>query len=138
MNINEQIQICDTEFDFTFARSGGPGGQNVNKVNSKAILRWNPQASAGLPDGVRNRFLKHYANRLTKDGDLVLHCQKYRDQGRNVAEAMERLRRMILVVVNPPVKRRPSRPTRGAVRRRLEQKKRTSEKKQNRRRPPND
>ncbi|MCR9202129.1 MAG: aminoacyl-tRNA hydrolase [Planctomycetaceae bacterium] len=135
VRINHDIEIPDTEFEFTYARSGGPGGQNVNKVNSKAVLRWNPSACASLPPGVLRRFLSRYHNRMTREGDIVLHSQRYRDQGRNTADCIERLREMILAVVAPPVQRKKTRPSRGANRRRLENKKQASEKKQNRRRP---
>ncbi len=133
--INDNLQIDETEFEFSFARSGGPGGQNVNKVNSKAILRWDPIHSEALPPGIRDRFIARYEHRFTKDGILILQSQKYRDQGRNIADCMDRLREMILKVVTPPVKRRPTKPSRGAKQRRLKQKKQTSEKKQSRRRP---
>lgn len=135
VRINHDIEIPDTEFEFTYARSGGPGGQNVNKVNSKAVLRWNPSACASLPFGVLRRFLSRYHNRITREGDIVLHSQRYRDQGRNTADCIERLREMILAVVAPPAQRKKTRPSRGANRRRLENKKQASEKKQNRRRP---
>ena len=135
MNVNHEIQIDDNDLDISFARSGGPGGQNVNKVSSKAILRWNVYASEALPAGVRARFLEKYSSRLTKDGDLILQSQKYRDQGRNVVDCMNRLRDMILSVATAPRKRRKTRPSAGARQRRLNDKKRTSEKKQSRRRP---
>lgn len=138
VRINETIEIADTEFEFTFARSGGPGGQNVNKVNSKAVMRWNPSDSAGMPPGVLQRFLSRYRSRLTNNGELVLHSQRYRDQGRNSADCINRLREMILAIAAPPVKRRPTKPSRGANRRRLQNKKQASEKKQNRRRPSSD
>jgi len=138
VNINQQIQIDDSELDFSFARSGGPGGQNVNKVSSKAILRWNVKRSGALPPGVRTRFLEKYSSRLTKDGDLILQSQKYRDQGRNVVDCMNRLRDMILSVAAAPKKRRKTKPSAGAKQRRLNDKKRTSEKKQSRRRPSMD
>lgn len=135
VRINHDIEIPDTEFEFTYARSGGPGGQNVNKVNSKAVLRWNPSASEHLPVGVLRRFLSRYHNRITREGEIVLHSQRYRDQGRNTADCIERLRGMILAVVAPPVQRKKTRPSRGANFRRLENKKQASQKKQNRRRP---
>ena len=135
LNVDNNIAIPETEFEFSFARSGGPGGQNVNKVNTKAVLHWNVKVSPSLPPGVRDRFLTRYHNRITKDGAIVLHSQRYRDQGRNTADCLNRLREMILAVVKPPVKRRPTKPSRGAQQRRLQNKKQNSEKKRSRQRP---
>ena len=135
LRVNHFIEIPETEFEFTFARSGGPGGQNVNKVNSKAVLHWNVEATTRLPPGIRLRFLTKFRNRISKDGALVLHSQKYRDQGRNVADCLDRLREMILSVVAPPVKRRPTKPSRGAKQRRLKDKKEKSDKKRSRQKP---
>lgn len=133
--INERISIPFEEFEFTFARSSGPGGQNVNKVSSKAVLRWNVTETPSLPDPVRQRFLSRYKNRIAKDGCIVLHGQKYRDQTRNMDDCKDRIKSMVLDVVAPPVKRRPTKPSRGAKRRRLESKKQNSEKKQRRQKP---
>lgn len=135
LSVNQNIEIPETEFEFTFARSGGPGGQNVNKVNSKAVLHWNVAATQHLPVGVRQRFLAKFSNRITKEGALVLHSQKYRDQGRNVADCLDRLREMILSVVAPPIKRRKTKPSRGAQQRRLQNKKEKSDKKRSRQKP---
>ena len=86
LRVNDRISIPFTEFDFTFARSGGPGGQNVNKVNSKVTLRWDVEKSPTLPPDVLARFRAKYPRRMTKDGELVMHSQRYRDQGRNVTK----------------------------------------------------
>ncbi len=93
LTINPRVRIALSEFSFTFVRSSGPGGQNVNKVASKAVLRWDVAASASLPDDVRQRFLEQYARRITNEGELVLSSQRYRDQGRNVADCLERLQK---------------------------------------------
>lgn len=135
LTVNHRIQIPETEFDFSFARSGGPGGQNVNKVNSQAIMRWDVTRTNSLPADVHRRFLARFGHRLTKEGILILRSQRYRDQGRNIADCMERLRQMVLAVVDAPVQRRPTKPSRGAKQRRLKEKKIKSEKKQSRRRP---
>lgn len=133
--VNEAISIADSEFDFTYTRSSGPGGQNVNKVNSKAVLRWKVTTSSALPEGVRNRFLTAYSRRLTKDGCILIGSQRYRDQGRNIADCLSRLRELIVAVQSPPTKRKATKPSKGARQRRLSEKKATSERKQSRRRP---
>ncbi|HLJ11438.1 MAG TPA: alternative ribosome rescue aminoacyl-tRNA hydrolase ArfB [Planctomycetaceae bacterium] len=136
LSVNATIQIPDSEFEFTYARSSGPGGQNVNKVNSKAILRWSPAASLSLPEDVRGRFLARYASRLTIAGELILTSQRSRDQNRNAEDCLERLKEMLLAVTRKPVARRPTKPSRGSHKRRLEAKRMHSGKKRNRRRPP--
>jgi ribosome-associated protein len=132
--VNSRIQVPLSEFSWTFVRSSGPGGQNVNKVASKAVLRWNFAASGSLPADVRERFLSRYASRLTGDGELVIRSQRYRDQGRNQADAMEKLRAMLAAVAVPPKKRRPTKPSRAAIERRIESKQARSRTKQMRRR----
>jgi len=130
--VTRQLQIPLAEFEITFARSSGPGGQNVNKVNSKAILRWAVQSSPSLPEAVRERFLQKYGNRFTTEGELLVTSQRYRDAPRNLQDCLEKLRAMLLGVVHPPKHRRATRPTRGSVERRLQGKRRQSAAKQNR------
>ena len=134
--VSAAIQIPESEFELSFARSSGPGGQNVNKVNSKALLRWAPATSPSIPEDVRQRFLARYASRLTTAGELILTSQRSRDQNRNVEDCFARLKEMLLAVTRKPVSRRPTKPTRGSHRRRLEAKRIQSTKKRHRRRPP--
>jgi ribosome-associated protein len=133
--VTHQLQVPLREFSFTFARSSGPGGQNVNKVNSKATLRWNAERSPSLPADVRDRFLARFGRRLTHEGDLVVVSQRYRDQARNVDDCLEKLRAMLAEVATPPRRRKPSRPTQASRRRRLQDKRATSERKASRRSP---
>ncbi|MSR58652.1 MAG: aminoacyl-tRNA hydrolase [Planctomycetaceae bacterium] len=135
-NVTPQIQIPDDELSFTYVRSSGPGGQNVNKVSSKAVLRWSPTASPSLPYEVRGRFLSKYASRLTTAGELIVTSQRFRDQPRNAADCLDKLREMLVAAARKPIARRPSKPTRGSQKRRLEAKRVNSRKKRNRRGPP--
>lgn len=135
LRVSPRIQIPLGELVFTFSRSSGPGGQNVNKLNTKATLRWSVASTVALPADVRQRFLERYRNRITTEGDLLLSSQRTRDAGRNEKDCLERLRQMLLAVAVPPKPRKPTRPTRGSVRRRLADKQRQAEKKQHRRRP---
>ena len=133
LSVNSRITIPDAELELSFVRSSGPGGQNVNKVSSKAVLRWHFASSAALPADVRARFVTRYGNRLTTEGDLVMSSQRYRDQGRNVEDVQEKLREMIHSVLQAPKRRRPTRPTKASVARRIKSKQARSRTKQMRR-----
>jgi ribosome-associated protein len=131
--INAKIQIPEEELEWTYSRSSGPGGQNVNKVNSKATVRWNVRKSAALPDDVRDRFLNAYGSRITNEGELLVTSQESRDQPKNIEICREKLAGMIRSVLAAPKKRRPTKPTKGSQFRRVEAKKRRSAIKQGRR-----
>jgi ribosome-associated protein len=133
MFILPNIRLAENELKFTYVRSSGPGGQNVNKVNSKAVLRWNVRSSPGVPEAVRARFINRFGSRLTEAGDLVLTSQRYRDQRRNEEDCLEKLRAMLVAVARPPKRRKKTKPTRASIERRKEQKRETSHKKQRRR-----
>jgi ribosome-associated protein len=132
------IRIPLAEFEFSFVRSAGPGGQNVNKVNTKAVLRWPVIASASLPEGVRSRFMAKYGKRLTGTGELILTSQRFRDQPRNRADCLEKLHDMLASVAVAPKKRRRTRPTLASKERRLDDKRRQSQHKQRRRQRSDD
>jgi ribosome-associated protein len=133
LEINPQLQIPDTELQWTFARSGGPGGQNVNKVASKAVLRWNLAVSPSLPEEVKTRIRDQQRNRITTEGDLIITSQRYRDQERNKQDCLEKLAGMILRATTIPKPRKASKPSRASRERRLQVKRRRSEIKKRRR-----
>ena len=124
--ISPRLRIPDEEFCFSFARSGGPGGQNVNKVASKAILHWSLAANTSIPAEVKSRLRTLQRNRINAEDELVIQAQNYRDQERNKLECLERLREMLLQAATLPKPRRPSKPTRGSKERRLHAKKKRS------------
>ena len=131
--VNSRLKIPLREFKFTFARSSGPGGQNVNKLNTKAVLRWSVAQSPSLPETVRSRLLAKQRRRVTSEGDLLITSQRFRDAGRNVADCLEKLRRMIAEAAVTPKTRRPTKPTRASVLHRLDRKRRHAQKKRGRR-----
>ena len=135
LEVNPRIRIPASEFTFTFSRSGGPGGQNVNKVCSKALLTWDATRSPSIPEDVRERFLIRYRRRITKDGMLLVSSQRYRDQGRNTQDCLSKLAELLLSVAISPTKRKATAPSRGAKQRRLKDKHVRSDRKQSRRRP---
>ena len=134
LTITPNFIIPDEDLRFSFSRSSGPGGQNVNKVNSKATLHFSIRNSASLPPGVRARFVQKFASRLTNEGDVVITSQESRDQPKNVDLCLEKLRGMILEVLHPPKKRRATKPSKGSKIRRVEAKKRRSQVKEGRKR----
>ncbi len=117
--VNDSIMIPDAEFDWSYARSGGPGGQNVNKVSSKAVLRWDVRASPSLPPHVKDRLVALNRRRMTTEGELILTSQRYRDQDRNRQDCLEKLAELVREAATLPKPRRATRPTRGSHARRL-------------------
>src|SRR5258708_20354079 len=90
--LNHLLRVPDEEFEWSFARSGGPGGQNVNKVASKAVLRWDVANTPSLPDDVKTRFRSQQANRITTERVLALPSPQHLDQERNRQGLLEKLR----------------------------------------------
>ena len=138
LEINDHIRIPEEEFSWSFVRAGGPGGQNVNKVSSKAVLRWNVGASPSLPDDVKARFLAGQHRRITGEGDLVLTSQRYRDQDRNRQDCLEKLRDLVVRATVVPKARKKKKPSRAARERRLAEKRHRSATKTTRRKPTAD
>ena len=102
--VNDRITIPAAELQVSFARSGGPGGQNVNKVNTKVILRWTPADSAALTEADRATVLQRLARRLTTDGELVITSSRTRLQARNREDAREKLAEAIRNCLKPKKK----------------------------------
>jgi ribosome-associated protein len=133
LHVTDAIAIPDGELNWSYARSGGPGGQNVNKVSSKAVLRWNLRATTALPAHVKERLTALNRRRVTIEGELVLSSQRYRDQDRNRQDCLEKLAQLVREAAMLPKTRRATRPTRGSQTRRLAAKKHRSNRKASRR-----
>jgi ribosome-associated protein len=123
----------DKEIIFSYSRSSGPGGQNVNKVNTRVELRFNVIQSDCLDQEEKERVLKKLINKINKDGELILVSQSERSQLRNRENVMAKFYLMLAKALTPPKKRKPSIPTKASREKRLENKRLTSEKKQIRR-----
>jgi ribosome-associated protein len=108
------------------------GGQNVNKVSSKVIMSWNFMDSQGLSDAQKRRFAKFYANKINKNGQIVVNSDQYRDRALNFSACKRKLAEYVEQIWSAPKTRRPTKPSKGAVEKRLDQKKRKSEKKRQR------
>jgi ribosome-associated protein len=131
--INDTITLPAHELSWTAARAGGPGGQTVNKVASKVELRYDLARTAALTGEVASRLRALARNRLDAEGRVLVVSQLTRDQGRNLEDAREKLRELVLRALERPSVRRPTRPSRAARARRVADKRHQSTKKQGRR-----
>lgn len=135
LRVNPRIAIPRSEIRLSFVRSSGPGGQNVNKVNSKVELRWNVRRSDAITDDVRDRLAARCARRINQRGELVLTSQRYRDQAKNINDCLTKLRELVLAAAVVPRKRKKTKLPARAREARLRDKRSTAEKKR-RRTPP--
>ena len=127
------VHVAASALRFQFARSGGPGGQNVNKLNTKAEL-WVPLAAlVGLTDRAAARLRTLAGRRLTGSDEIHITAETERTQEGNRSAVLERLRQLLLQALHEPKARRKTKPTRGSRKRRLESKRRRSEVKSRRR-----
>lgn len=131
--INSQTKIPADQLSVSHARSSGPGGQNVNKVNTKVTLAWQVVDNNILGDDWTQRLRQRHANRINQAGELVINSQQYRQQNRNLSDCFVKLRELLLQCQHPPKRRRPTKPTLGSKLRRLAAKKQQSTKKEGRR-----
>lgn len=133
--ISPALRIPAAELRFTYSRSPGPGGQNVNKVNTRVTLTYDVQQSTALSDSQRARILRRLENRIDHQGQLRVVASQHRSQSANSKAAVERLAALLRDALARRKPRIPTRTPRSAVKRRLENKARRSQRKKDRRRP---
>lgn len=133
-----QRDIGEACFQFRFARSGGPGGQNVNKVNTRVTLLFDLKGSSALTEAQKRRVRTALRTRMTKDGLLRVVSVRHRTQQANRRAAMARFYELLADALYRPPARKPTKPTRASIRRRLEDKAHQAERKRMRKEPPRD
>jgi ribosome-associated protein len=126
LHITRTITINENEITFSFIRSSGPGGQNVNKVATAAQLRFDVKNSPSLPEAVKKRLIRLGGSRMTDDGVLTITAQRFRTQERNRIDGLERLTALVRKAATPPKPRRKTRPPKRSIEKRLQGKKNRS------------
>jgi ribosome-associated protein len=125
--VTPRVTIPGDELAIAFSRSGGSGGQNVNKVSSKVELRWNPTTSTALSADDRTWLVDRLRTRLTGDGTLIVTSTATRDQLKNRDDATSKLALIVRTALDRPKPRKPTKVSRGAKRRRVADKRHHSE-----------
>src|SRR5215475_9815263 len=126
LRISRDLSIDEADLKIDFVRASGPGGQNINKLSTAAQLRFDTRRAA-LPPDAYARLIRLAGQRMTKDGVIIIHAQRFRIQERNRADAIDRLLELLRESLVRPTPRRPTKPTFGSKQRRLEGKKRRSD-----------
>jgi len=129
MNIEQLKQSIYTYAHASFSRSGGPGGQNVNKVNTKVTLKLSLENIEGLSEQELERVKTILANRITNDNEIIITSEEERSQRINLERAYFRMEALITSAARLPKRRRPTKPSKAAREKRLQSKKRQSQKK---------
>ena len=129
------IGLIKKELIVTSARSSGPGGQNVNKVESKVIVRFNVRKSQVLTDEEKIIIQGFYSNQITNDGDIITSCETHRSQLKNKELAFKKMDRLLKIPFIKPKARKKTKPSKSAIQKRLSEKKMNAKKKQQRQKP---
>lgn len=131
LQLTRNLFIPESDLVWSFSRSSGPGGQNVNKVSSKATLRWTPPEGF-LGPATLKVFARKAKRYMTTEGSVVIQSQEHRDRVQNVQACREKLQTLLISSLTPPKKRIPTKPSKAANQRRLLEKKQSSDKKRSR------
>ena len=123
LHITRVIAINENEITFSFIRSSGPGGQNVNKVATAVQIRFDIKNSSSLPEAVKKRLIRLGGSRISDDGILTITAQRFRTQERNRIDGLERLTALIRKAATPPKPRRKTRPPKKSIEKRIQDKK---------------
>jgi ribosome-associated protein len=138
LEITPTLLLDESELQFDFIRSAGPGGQNVNKVATAVQLRWDVRNTAALPPEVKERLIKLAGSRVTEDGILIIEARRYRTQEQNRDDAIQRLVALVQKALEKPKVRKKTRPSVTASAARVDEKKRRGAVKRTRRYRPAD
>jgi ribosome-associated protein len=131
--IGRGLQLPAAELQFDYARSGGPGGQNVNKLETKVLLRFDLERSPSFDAAQKERVRRRLGSHLTQAGEVLVQASRFRSRERNIEDARGRLVELLRGALAEPKKRRKTRPTRASGERRISAKRRRSETKRGRR-----
>lgn len=132
LRINDELELGEAELEFQADRSGGPGGQHVNKVSTRVSVLFDVAASSSLTEFQRDRILARLGSRISRAGVLRVTSQKFRSQSANREAARQRLADLVAWALTDRPERKPTRPTRASRRRRLEEKQRVGRRKADR------
>lgn len=136
VEINPELAVPDSELEVRTSRSGGPGGQNVNKLETRVTVRFDVLGSPSLSEEQRELIRDRLGTRISRAGVLQVSSQRHRTQAANREAAVARLAELLAAALTPEAERRPTRMPKAAKRRRLEDKRRRSQLKRERQAPP--